>query len=126
MASQDYGFRALIAPSFGDILKNNCLNNRVLPVELEPDIVDELIRRAESNDGYAIEIDLENQQITGVDGFTCRFDVDPFYKRRLLAGLDEISATLAHEAAIDAYEMAHDAPWQTRVPCSREEIEGPK
>lgn len=119
----DYGFRALIAPSFGDIFKKNCLNNRVLPVELEHHVVDKLFQRVEATDGYVIEIDLENQKLTGSDGFTCHFDVDPVYKRRLLAGLDEITATLAQQAAIEAYEMTHKAPWEASVPCLREEIE---
>jgi 3-isopropylmalate/(R)-2-methylmalate dehydratase small subunit len=122
-ALTDFGFRAIIAPSFADIFKKNCLNNRVLPVELEPHIVDELFQRAESADGYVIEVDLENQQITASDGFKCHFNVDPFYKRRLLAGLDEIAVTLDNEAAIDAYEMTHQATWQACVPCLQEEIE---
>jgi 3-isopropylmalate/(R)-2-methylmalate dehydratase small subunit len=123
-ALSDYGFRAIIAPSFGDIFKNNCLNNRVLPVELEPQIVDELFQRAGSTDRYTVEVDLENQRINGSDGFTTVFQVNPFYKGRLLAGLDGIAATLEKSEAIGAYETIHQAPWQAFAPCRREEIEG--
>lgn len=123
-ALSDYGFRAIIAPSFADIFKKNCLNNRVLPVELDPQIVDELFERAESAAPYIVEVDLENQRITGADGFTVHFNVDPFYKRRFLAGLDEIAASLEKAEAIEVYEMTHQAPWQANVPCRREEIEG--
>lgn len=109
----DYGFKVLMAPSFADIFKNNCFKNGILPIELAPDTVDQWIRRIVPTDGYSITVDLESQSLTGTDGFTCAFDVDPFRKRYLLSGLDEISLTLEeYEGAISAYESAHQEPWQ--------------
>ena len=108
----DYGFKVLIAPSFGDIFRNNCYKNGILPVVLDAELVDEWFRRIKAADGYSITVDLENQTLTGSDGWSCSFDVDPFGKRCLLEGLDEISVTLAeHQQAIAAYESAHQEPW---------------
>lgn len=111
-ALMDYGFKVLIAPSFADIFRNNCHKIGILPVVLEPDVVDEWFRRIELTSGYSITVDLENQSLTGSDGWSCSFEVDPFRKRCLLEGLDEISLTLEeHQQAIAAYELAHREPW---------------
>ncbi len=108
----DYGFRVLIAPSFADIFRENCFNNGVLPVELAPDVVDEWFRRAGSNGGYSIVVDVEAQTLTGSDGFSCSFELHPHDKRRLLEGLDEIGVTLKHGEAISRYEQNRNEPWQ--------------
>lgn len=108
----DYGFRVLIAPGYADIFKNNCLKNGILPVQLEHRIVDEWFERVERSPGYRITVDLVNQTLTGTDGFSCSFELDPFHKRCFLEGLDDISLTLENESAIHAYEIAHRKPWQ--------------
>lgn len=111
----DYGFRVIIAPSFADIFKNNCFKNGILPVELPAEVVDELFRRVNAQEGYALTVDLERQTIEGSDGFQCRFEIDPFRKRCLLEGLDDIGLTLQHQEKIAAYEAAHREPWQAAV-----------
>ncbi len=111
----DYGFRVLIAPSFADIFKNNAFNNGLLPVELDARLVGEWFRRVEDQEGYRISLDLPAQTLTGSDGFAASFTIDPFRKRCLLEGLDEIGLTLEHQEAINAYEAAHAAPWQAAV-----------
>ena len=111
-ALQDYGFRAIIAPSFADIFKGNCYKIGLLPIELESALVDDLFKRAEANQGYRLTVDLKEQTLGGPGGFACFFPVDPFRKRCLLEGLDEVGLTLTHEAAIAAYEKNHAEPWQ--------------
>ena len=106
----DFGFRVLIAPSFADIFRENCINNGVLPVEQPPDVTDEWFRRA--GGGYAIEADLEKGTLTGSDGFTRSFEIGPFDKRRLLEGLDRIDLTLEHEEAVAEYERNRKEPWR--------------
>ncbi|HKK05612.1 MAG TPA: 3-isopropylmalate dehydratase small subunit [Gammaproteobacteria bacterium] len=109
----DYGFRVIIAPSFADIFFNNCFKNGILPIVLPADVVDELFRAVEANEGYTLSVDLEAQTITKPDGGTIAFDVDGFRKRRLLEGLDDIGLTLEHAEDIRAYEQRHrqEAPW---------------
>jgi 3-isopropylmalate/(R)-2-methylmalate dehydratase small subunit len=114
-ALQDYGFRVLIAPSFADIFKNNCYKIGLLPIELEAPLVDELFKRTEAAAGYALTVDLKEQTVSGPDGFACFFAVDPFRKRCLLEGLDEVDLTLLNQEAIAAYEKEHAAPWQAAV-----------
>lgn len=114
-ALRDYGFRVLIAPSFADIFKTNCFQIGLLPIELEPQMVDEWFRRVEASPGYSITVDLAGQVLTGSDGFACVFAVDPFRKHCLLGGLDDIALTLEHEEQITAYERAHEASWQAAV-----------
>ncbi|MDW8104374.1 MAG: 3-isopropylmalate dehydratase small subunit [Armatimonadota bacterium] len=111
----DYGFRVIIAPSFADIFKNNCFKNGILPVELPTEVVDNLFRRVTAQEGYQLTVDLEGQTLTGSDGFSCRFEIDPFRKRCLLEGLDDIGLTLQHEEKIAAYEATHREPWQAVV-----------
>jgi 3-isopropylmalate/(R)-2-methylmalate dehydratase small subunit len=96
---QDYGFEAIVAPSFGDIFRQNCLKIGLLPVELPPDQVKALAARAEA--GEAITVDLDTQTAGGFP-----FELDPFERHCLLEGLDEIGLTLAHADAIDAYEAS--------------------
>jgi len=116
-ALMDYGFRALIAPSFADIFKTNAYRNGLLPIELPAEVVEELFRQVVSTPGYAVTVDLETQTVTGTDGFACSFGIDAFRKQRLLEGLDDIGLALAHEAAIQEYERSHQQPW--RVPATK-------
>lgn len=100
----DYGFRAIIAPSYADIFYNNCFKNGILPVTLPDADMDELFSRTEKTEGYTLTVDLENQKISDGKGFERSFEVDPFRKRCLLKGLDDIGLTLEHDSAIAAYE----------------------
>ena len=106
-ALEDYGFRAIIAPSFADIFYNNCFKNGVLPIVLSSEIVDSLF----SYSGL-INIDLE-KQIVKIDQNSFEFEVDPERKRRLINGLDDIGLTLQNENQISIFETAHFAkyPW---------------
>lgn len=105
-ALEDYGFRVVIAPSFGDIFYNNCFKNGILPIRLDEATVDELFARAAAHDGYQLTIDLENCTITDEHGLSLSFQVDQFRRHCLLNGLDDIALTLEHEDKITAYEKA--------------------
>ncbi len=100
----EYGFRALIAPSFAEIFANNCLKNGLLPVVLETSVVDALFQAVEATPGYRLTIDLEAQTVLTPEGRTQRFAIDPFRKYCLLSGLDEIGLTLQKADQIKAYE----------------------
>jgi len=106
-ALEDYGFRALIAPSFADIFYNNCFKNGVLPVKLDEATVDDLFDRAARHPGYTLTVDLQARTITDEHGLSIPFDVDAARRRCLLEGLDDIALTLQREAKIAAYEKAH-------------------
>ena len=106
-AIQQYGFRVVIAPSFGDIFRNNCYQNGLLPVMLDASEVDTIIARAQKIQGYELTVDLEAQQVTDGLGLAASFDIDPFRKDNLVRGLDDIGLTLQNEAAIDAFESAN-------------------
>ena len=111
-ALMEYGFRAIIAPSYADIFYNNSFKNGLLPVILEPAQVDQLFDFVESNEGAQITVDLEQMQvIAGEQRFA--FELDEFRRECLLKGLDEIGLTLAHSDAIRAYEAsrAQVTPW---------------
>jgi 3-isopropylmalate/(R)-2-methylmalate dehydratase small subunit len=114
-ALMDYGFRAVISPSFGDIFKNNSFKNGLLLIELSREKTSELIRLIEATPGYALSIDLAAQTITGPGAFAASFEIDPFRKGLLQSGGDEISLTLEKEALIAAYEKEHQRPWQAAV-----------
>ena len=101
-ALSDYGFRAIIAPSFADIFYNNCFKNGLLPIILASETVDRLFN--ECNTGYTLTVDLAEQTIVTHFGETIHFDIDPARKHRLLNGLDDIALTLRHAEAIKAYE----------------------
>ena len=110
----DYGFRALIAPSFADIFYNNCFKNGLLPVALGEEQVDRLFHSANAFPGFKLTIDLEAQSVHTTDGqHAHRFDVDPFRKHCLLHGHDDIALTLAHADEIRAFETKRIAeqPW---------------
>ena len=112
-ALQEYGFRAVIAPSFGDIFFNNSLKNGLLPVVLSELQVDRLFHDVAAFPGYTLEINLENQAVVRPDGDAYRFDIESFGKYCLLNGLDEIGTTLRHADKIKAYEEKRklDQPW---------------
>ncbi|HSS66021.1 MAG TPA: 3-isopropylmalate dehydratase small subunit [Gammaproteobacteria bacterium] len=112
-ALQEFGFRALVAPSFADIFYNNCFKNGLLPVVLEEAEVDELFKQVEAAPGYELTVDLEKQRVTTPGGDVYSFEVDAFKKRCLMSGLDEIGLTLEHAEDIRAYEARRkrEAPW---------------
>ncbi len=101
----DYGFRALIAPSFADIFYNNCFKNGILPVVLPEEQVADLMARLQTEPGAQVTVDLEACRVFGPGGFEASFDVDPFRRECLLKGLDDIGLTLQHAADITAYEQ---------------------
>jgi 3-isopropylmalate/(R)-2-methylmalate dehydratase small subunit len=103
-ALQQYGFRAVIAPSFADIFRNNCHQNGLLPVVLPENIVRQLLDRAASEPGYSVTIDLENQTVADARDTLAQFDIDPSVKHRLLNGLDDIGLTLQHSGEIADFE----------------------
>ncbi|RKZ42383.1 MAG: 3-isopropylmalate dehydratase small subunit [Gammaproteobacteria bacterium] len=108
----DYGFRAIIAPSFADIFYNNCFKNGILPIVLEEDTVDKLFQAVQATPGYTIAINLETQIVTtSLADFT--FTIETFRKHCLLNGLDDISLTLQHADDIIAYQTRRkqEAPW---------------
>ena len=105
----DYGFRAIIAPSFAEIFYNNCFKNGILPVTLPDAEVNELFRRNENKEGYRLAVDLENLTIADVAGLRLSFQVDAFRRQCLLNGWDDIELTLRHEDRIAAYEKAHNS-----------------
>jgi 3-isopropylmalate/(R)-2-methylmalate dehydratase small subunit len=106
---KDYGFRALIAPSFADIFYNNCFKNGILPAILTEAEVDELFKRTEKEEGYSLSIDLPNQTISDNHGLVYKFEIAPARKEVLLKGLDDIGQSMQHASAIDAYEKTHAA-----------------
>ena len=109
----DYGFRCIIASSFGDIFYNNSLKNGLLPVRLPEDAVKAIRAQLHDNPGTTITVDLEAQTVTSPDGTTHSFDIEPFRKQSLLKGLDDIGMTLEHEDKIDAFEASfrEKRPW---------------
>ncbi len=103
----DYGFRAIIAPSFADIFATNCFKNGLLTITLPDTTVAELMRRAQHNPMYRLTIDLESRSVRDEQGFAATFAIDDFRRHCLLHGLDEIGLTLQHEAEIAQYERQH-------------------
>ncbi|HVC50273.1 MAG TPA: 3-isopropylmalate dehydratase small subunit [Burkholderiales bacterium] len=109
----DYGFKAIIAPSFADIFFNNCFKNGILPIVLESRVVSDLFDRVLAEPGYHLMIDLPAQQVTTPDRQVYPFEVDAFRKECLVDGLDDIDLTLRHVESIRAYEARRrqEAPW---------------
>ena len=104
----DYGFRAVIAPTFADIFYSNCFSNGILPIRLSEDDIEELFQRAAAaNEHYRLRINLKDCSLTDDDGFTQSFEVEPFRQRCLLEGLDNISLSMQHTDVIAAWEAAH-------------------
>jgi 3-isopropylmalate/(R)-2-methylmalate dehydratase small subunit len=103
----EFGFRAIIAPSFADIFANNCFKNGMLPITLTPKQVQEIMHRAQQREGYELTVDLERQTIEDSQGLSILFVIGEFQRYCLLEGLDDIGLTLRHEDAIRAYEVSH-------------------
>jgi len=108
-----YGFQAVIAPSFADIFYNNSLKNGLLLIRLDAQTVDRLFREVSAREGYRLAIDLGEQTVTTPGGESVRFEIDPFARHCLLNGLDEIGLTLEHAGEIRAFEARHREaqPW---------------
>ena len=112
-ALEQYGFRALIAPSFADIFFNNCFKNGLLPIVLSEAQVAQLFEEVKVTPGYRLTVDLERQVVVKPDGSTLPFEVQPFRKYCLLNGFDDIGLTLRHADKIRAFEADRLArmPW---------------
>lgn len=112
-ALRDYGFRVLVAPSFGEIFYNNCLKNGLLPVVLDEPIVDRLFADVGATPGYRLTVDLAAQVVQTPAGECLSFPIDAFRKRCLLEGLDDIAYALTHAERIRAFEERRhtEAPW---------------
>jgi 3-isopropylmalate/(R)-2-methylmalate dehydratase small subunit len=112
-ALQQYGFKAIIAPSYADIFFNNCFKNGLLAIVLPQANVDRLFHEVAANPGYRLTIDLPAQSVATPDGTSMRFDVEPTRKENLVNGLDEIGLTLRHADEIRAYEerRKRSEPW---------------
>jgi 3-isopropylmalate/(R)-2-methylmalate dehydratase small subunit len=104
-AVQDFGFKVIIAPSYADIFKNNCVKNGILAIVASEDQVQTIIKKAESTE-YTLTVDLEEQKVYDNEGFELSFDIAPYPKQMLLNGWDEIGVTLTYEDKINQYEAA--------------------
>jgi 3-isopropylmalate/(R)-2-methylmalate dehydratase small subunit len=109
----DFGIRCVIAPSFADIFKSNCLKNGILPIELAQAHVDALMDDAARGANAIVSVDLEKQEIRGPDGGCVRFEIDAISRERLLGGFDDIALSLRHEDDISKFEARRktQAPW---------------
>jgi 3-isopropylmalate/(R)-2-methylmalate dehydratase small subunit len=115
-ALADYGFRAILAPSFADIFYGNCCQNGLLPVVLPEGVIAQLGRRAAATpEGYVLTVDLRAQRVTDATGFEARFLIDPYRRDMLLQGLDEIGRTLQLEPSIAAFERRRAADQPARA-----------
>jgi len=116
-ALQQYGFRALIAPSYADIFFNNCFKNGLLPIQLPESQVNQLFDEVAAFVGYRLTIDLQRQRVVKPDGTELPFDVEPFRKYCLSNGFDDIGLTLRHADKIRAFEAERLArmPWLTKT-----------
>ncbi len=113
-ALADYGFKTIVAPSFGDIFYTNSLKNGLLPIVLTDSEVNRLFHDVDAFPGFRLVVDLEQQTVSYLDGSNMfRFDIDPFRKHCLLHGLDEIGLTLNHADDIKTFEEKHktEQPW---------------
>ncbi|MBU3598953.1 3-isopropylmalate dehydratase small subunit [Polynucleobacter sp. 30F-ANTBAC] len=118
-ALEQYGFRAVIAPSFADIFFNNCYKNGLLPIVLSAQQVDHLFNETLAFNGYQLTIDLEKQQVIAPDGKSYDFEIASFRKYCMINGLDDIGLTLRHADKIKAYESERilKMPWlSTKLP----------
>jgi 3-isopropylmalate/(R)-2-methylmalate dehydratase small subunit len=103
-AIEDYGFRAILAPSFADIFFSNCFKNGLLPIVLPTETIDDLFKAIYKQEGYSITIDLENQFVILPSNIKINFQVDTFRKHCLLNGLDDIGLTMQHSESIKVFE----------------------
>ncbi|MDO5667237.1 MAG: 3-isopropylmalate dehydratase small subunit [Alcaligenaceae bacterium] len=116
-ALMQYGFKAIIAPSYADIFFNNSFKNGLLPIVLSEEEVSKLFAEVEANPGYQLSIDLDKQEVTSPSGAVYGFEIDSFRKYCLLNGLDDIGLTLREADKIKAYEEKRlaDKPWLAKV-----------
>ena len=105
-ALDDFGFRAIIAPSFADIFFNNCFKNGLLPIALSESDIDELFQRAAEHSPYELTVDLQQQTVSDGSGWKRSFEIDESRRHNMLHGLDDIAQTLQHEDKISAYESS--------------------
>jgi 3-isopropylmalate/(R)-2-methylmalate dehydratase small subunit len=110
----DYGFRAIIAPSFADIFANNCMKNGIVPVVLSDREVAEITRRAQAIENYRVTVDLERSVVTDASGFSASFEMDDFQRHCLMEGLDDIGLTLQYEPQVSTYESQR-AKWRVSL-----------
>jgi 3-isopropylmalate/(R)-2-methylmalate dehydratase small subunit len=111
-ALENFGFRAVIAPSFADIFFSNAGKNGIVLVRLSEPEVNTLLQSAQKNPNYQLTVSLEAQTVTDGCGFSAKFEIDPFRKFCLLEGLDDIGLTLRHAAELDKFEKQHEtAGW---------------
>ncbi len=111
-ALSDFGFRAVIAPTFADIFFSNAGKNGIVLARLTEDEVTQLLTNAKTIPNYQLTVSLEAQTVTDNQGFSATFEIDPFRKFCLLEELDDIGLTLRHQAALDTFEAKHDqASW---------------
>jgi len=103
-AVQDFGFKVIIAPSYADIFKNNCVKNGILAIQVSEEQVQAIIKKAESEE-YQLTVNLEEQVVYDNEGFEVKFDIAPYPKEMLLNGWDEIGVTLTYEDKINQYEL---------------------
>jgi len=111
-ALADFGFKAVIAPSFADIFRNNCLKNGLLPTILKHEEVEAIFAAIRQHDGYSLTIDLAAQKVTDEFGWSVDFEIDPFARKCLIEGLDDVALTLLHEDKISAHEKKHPVPYR--------------
>jgi 3-isopropylmalate/(R)-2-methylmalate dehydratase small subunit len=105
-ALQDFGFKIVIAPSFADIFKNNCVKNGILAIELPEEQTQSLMWRAE-NQPYQLSINLESKTMENSEGWQIPFNISEYTREMLLNGLDEIGLTLLHEEKISQFELSY-------------------
>ncbi len=110
-ALMEMGYKAIISTSFADIFRNNCMQNGLLPVVLEETEVDTIMARALRGAGYKVTVDLASQTVTDHLGLKTNFDIDPFRKNSLMAGLDDVGVSLEFTKAIDSYEGKQTKRW---------------
>ena len=110
-ALMEMGYKAIISTSFADIFRNNCMQNGLLPVVLEETEVDTIMARALRGAGYKVTVDLASQTVTDDLGMKINFDIDPFRKNSLMAGLDDVGVSLEFTKAIDSYEGKQTKRW---------------
>jgi 3-isopropylmalate/(R)-2-methylmalate dehydratase small subunit len=107
-ALRQFGFLVVIAPTFAEIFSSNAGKNGIVLVRLPEEQVQTLLSRSTADPDHQLTVSLEDQSVTGIDGFSAHFDIDPFRKFCLLNGLDDIGLTLRHEQELDRFELNHD------------------
>ncbi|MDA1257402.1 MAG: 3-isopropylmalate dehydratase small subunit [Chloroflexi bacterium] len=110
-ALKEYGFMAIIAPSFGDIFRSNCFQNGMAPVVLSQAGVDTILAKALRNPGYRLTVDIVEKRVYDEEGFSESFEMEPFRLESLVEGLDDIGHTLQSVDTIAEFEQAHPARW---------------